>query len=150
MIIFGRRRFTVVLIIIRRQLAIKLNEALAPGHMSALVLNKALPVFLCGVINVHLVILLIKYSINADVGIPHWNWAAINGPVSYRPGLADRHLGSCPLLTDAQLDIYGFGDAIHRIRRICLFIVERGRSATAAPLELWAKVSWNRFLWYDS
>ena len=59
---------------------IKLNEALAPGHMSALVLNKALPVFLCGVINVHLVILLINYSINADVGIPHWNWAAINGP----------------------------------------------------------------------
>ena len=71
--ISGRRRFTIVLIIIRRQLVIKFNEALAPGHMSALVLNKALHVFLCGVINVHLVILLIKYSINVDVGIPRWN-----------------------------------------------------------------------------
>ena len=70
MIISGRRRFDVVLITIQRQLVIKLNEALALGHMSVLVLNKALPVFLCGVINVHLVILLIKYSINADVGIP--------------------------------------------------------------------------------
>jgi hypothetical protein len=51
-------------------MVIKLNEELALGHMSALVLNKVLPVFQCGVINVHLVILLIKYSINADVGIP--------------------------------------------------------------------------------
>ena len=65
---------------------IKLNEALALGHMSTLVLNKALPIFLFGVINVHLVILLIKYSINADVGIPRRNWAAINGPISRRPG----------------------------------------------------------------
>ena len=79
---------------------IKLNEALALSHMSALVLNKALPVFLCGVINVHLVILLIKYSINADVVIPSWNWVAINGPVSRRLDLADHHLVSCPLLTD--------------------------------------------------
>jgi hypothetical protein len=68
-IISRRQRFAIVLII-RRQLVIKLNEVLAPGHMSALVLNKALSVFLCGVINVYLVILLIKYTINADVGIP--------------------------------------------------------------------------------
>ena len=94
--------------------------------MSALVLNKVLSVFLCGVINVHLVILLIKYSINADVGIPRWNWAAINGPISHRPGLANRHLVSCPLLTDVQPAIDGFGDAIHRMRCIRLLIVDRG------------------------
>ena len=79
---------------------IKLNEALAPGHMSYLVLNKVMLVFLCGVINVHFVILLIKYSINADMGIPRWNWAAINDPVSHRPDLDDCHLVSCPLLMD--------------------------------------------------
>ena len=101
MIISGRQRFTV-------------NEALAPGHMSALVLNKALPVFLCGVINVHVVILLIKYSINADVCIPHWNLAVINGPISRRPGLADCHLVSCPLLMDVQPDIDRFGDDCNR------------------------------------
>ena len=150
MIISGRRRFTVILIIIRRQLVIKLNEALAPGHMSALVLNKALLVFLCGVINVYLVILLIKYSINADVGIPRWNWAAINGPISHRPGLANRHLVSCPLLTDVQPDIDGFGDDVHRMRRVCLFIVERGRSITPVTPELWDKSSRKRFLWYYS
>jgi hypothetical protein len=86
-IISVRRRFAVVLII-RRQLVIKLNEVLAPGHMSTLVLNKALPVFLCEVINVYLVILLIKYTINADVGIPQWNWVTISGPISHRPGQA--------------------------------------------------------------
>ena len=120
---------------------IKLNEALAPGHISALVLSKALPVFLCGVINVYLIILFIKYTINADVGIPWWNWVAINGPISRRPGLADHYLVSCPLLTDVQPDIDGFGDAVHRIRRIRLFIVERGRSAAAATPKLWAKAS---------
>jgi hypothetical protein len=120
------RRFDIILTIIRRQLVIKLNEALAPGHMSALVLNKTLPVFECRVINVYLVILLIKYSINADVGIHRWNWAAINGPISRRPGLTDRHLVSCPLLMDVQSDIDGFGDAIHRMSRIHLFIVEWG------------------------
>ena len=149
MIISGRRRFIIVLIIIRRQLVIKLNEKLAASHMSALVLNKALPVFLCGVINVHLVILLIKYSINADVGIPHWNWVAINDPDSRKPGLADRHLVSCPLLTDVQPDIDGLGDAVHRMRCICLFIVEWGRSVTAATPELWAKASQNRVWWYS-
>ena len=148
MIISGRRRFTVVLII-QRQLVIKLNEALAPGHMNALVLNKALPVFLCGVINVHLVILLIKNSINANVGIPHWNWAAIIGPISCRPGLADRLLVSCPLLTDVQPDIDRFGDTVHWMRRICLFIVKQSRSAAAATPELWAKASQNRVLWYS-
>jgi hypothetical protein len=118
--------------------------------MSSLVLNKALPVFLCGVINVHLVILLIKYSINADVGIPRWNWVAINGLVSRRLGLADHHLVNCPLQTDVQPNIDGFGDAIHRMRRIRLFIVERGRSAAAVTPELWAKASRNMFLWYYS
>ena len=129
---------------------IKLNEALALGHMGALILNKALPVFLCWVINVHLVILLIKYSINANVSIPRWNWMAINGLISYRPGLADRHLVSCPLLTDVQPNIDGFGDAVHRMRRIRLFIIERGRSTATATPELWAKASRNRFLWYYS
>ena len=149
MIISGRRRFDVVLITIQRQLVIKLNEALALGHMSALVLNKALPVFLCRVINVHLVILLIKYSINANMGIPRWHWVAINGPVSCRLGLANRHLVSCPLLTDVQPDIDGFDDAIHRMRRIRLFIIERGRSAAAATPQLWAKGSRSRDLWYS-
>jgi len=124
---------------------IKLNEALELGHMSTLVLNKALPIFLCGVINVHLVILLIKYSINANMGIPRWHWVAINGPVSCRLGLANRHLVSCPLLTVVQLDIDGFGDAVHRMRRSRLFIVERGRSTAAATPELWAKASRKRF-----
>jgi hypothetical protein len=59
-VISGHRIFAIVLIFIRRQLVIKFNEALVPGHMSALVLNKAFPAFLCEVINVHLVILLIK------------------------------------------------------------------------------------------
>jgi len=143
-IISGRRRFATVLIIIQRQLVIKLNEALALGHKSALVLNKALPIFLCGVINVHLVILLIKHSINADVGIPRWNWVAINGPISHRPGLANRHLVSCLLLMDVQPDIDGFGDVVHQMRRIHLFIVERGRSIAAVTPELWAKASPNR------
>ena len=79
---------------------IKLNEALVPGHMSALVLSKALPVFLCGVINVYLVILLIEDSINGDASVPLWNWATINGPISRRPGLAERHLVLCPFLMD--------------------------------------------------
>ena len=114
--------------------------------MSALVLNKELPVFLCGVINVHLVILLIKYSINAYVGIPRWNWTAMNGPISHRPGLANRHLVSCPLLMDVQPDIDGFGDAVHRMRCILLLIIVRGQSAAAATPELWAKASWNMFL----
>ena len=129
---------------------IKHNEALAPGHMSALVLNKALPVFLCGVISVHLVILLIKYSINADVIIPRWNWVDINGPISHRLGLVDHHLVCCPLLMDVYPNIDGFGDAIHQMRHIRLFIVEQGRSIAATTPELWAKVSQKRFLWYYS
>jgi hypothetical protein len=120
---------------------IKPNEALAPGHMSALVLNKTLPVFLCGVINVYL---FIKYTINADVGVPRWNWASINGPVSHRPGVADCHLVSYPLLTDVQPDIDRFSDAIHRMRRIRLFFIERGRSTAAVTPELWARASRNR------
>ena len=117
--------------------------------MSALVLNKALPVFLCGVINVYLVILLIKYTINADVGITRWNWAAINGPISQRPGLAKCHLVLCPFLTDVQLDIDGFSDAVHRMRHIRIFFVERGRSAAAATPKQWAKGSRSRVLWYS-
>jgi len=148
-IISGRRRFTVVLIIIQRQLVIKLNEALAPGHMSALVLNKALPVFLCGVINVHLVILFIKYSINANVGLPCWNWAVINGPVSHRLGLAKCHLVLCPFPMDVQLDIDGVSDAIHQMRHIRIFFVQRGRSEATATPKLWAKGSRSRVLWYS-
>jgi hypothetical protein len=72
--------------------------------MSALVLKKAFPVFMYGVINVDLVILLINYTINADAGIPRWNWAAIDYPISRRPGLAERYLVKCPLLTDVQLE----------------------------------------------
>jgi hypothetical protein len=54
----------------------------------------------CGVINVYLVILLINYCINADVGVPQWNWAAINGPISRMLGLAVCHLVNYPLLID--------------------------------------------------
>ena len=92
-------------------------------HLRALVMTKFWPVFHCGVLNVYLVILLIKYSINGDVSVPLWNWVAINGPVSHRPGLAERHLVLCPFLTDVQLDIDGFNDAIHRMRHIRLFFV---------------------------
>ena len=147
MIISVHRRFIVVLII-RRQLVIKLNEALAPGNMRAPILNKAWPVLLCGVFNVYLVLLLIKYSINANVGICQWNWAAINGPVSHRPGLAERHHVLCPFLMDVQLDIDGFSDVVHRMRHIRLFFIERGRSAAAATPKLWAKGSRSRVLWY--
>ena len=67
MIIVGGRRLAVVLII-RGQLVVKLNEALAPGHLRALVMTKFQPVFRYGVLNVYLVILLIKYSVNGDMG----------------------------------------------------------------------------------
>ena len=69
MIIVGGRRLAVVLII-RGQLVVKLNEALALGHLRALVLTKFRPVFRYGVLNVYLVILLIKYSINGDKSVP--------------------------------------------------------------------------------
>jgi hypothetical protein len=109
----GGRRLAVVLII-RGQLVVKLNEALAPDHLRALVMTKFWHVFHCGVLNVYLVILFIKYSINGDASVPLWNWAVINGPVSRRPGLAERHLVLCPFLMDVQLDIDGFSDVIHR------------------------------------
>ena len=82
----GGRRLTVILII-RGQLVVKLNEALAPGHLRALVMTKFRPVFRYGVLNVYLIILLIKYSVNGDTSVPLWNWAAINGPVSRSSGL---------------------------------------------------------------
>ena len=91
---------------------VKLNEALAPGHLRALVMTKFRPVLRYGALNVYLVILLIMYSVNGDVSIPLWNWVAINGPVSRRPGLTKRHLVVCPFLTDVQLDIDGFSDAV--------------------------------------
>ena len=69
MLIVGGRRLEVVLII-RGQLVVKLNEALAPGHLRALVMTKFRPVFRYGVLNVYLVILLIKYSVNGDVSVP--------------------------------------------------------------------------------
>ena len=68
MIIVGGRRLTVVLI--KGQLVVKLNEALAPGHLRALVMTKFRPVFRYRVLNGYLVKLLIKYSINGDVSVP--------------------------------------------------------------------------------
>ena len=81
--------------------------------MSALVLNKAQLVCLYRAINVYLVVLTTD-RINVDVGVPWWNWTAINGPVLAKPGLANRHLVSCPLLTDVQPDIDRFGDVSTR------------------------------------
>ena len=128
---------------------VKLNEVLAPGHLRALVLTKFRPVFRYGVLKGYLVILLIKYSVNGDASVPLWNWAAINGPVSRRPGLPERYLVLCPFLTDVQLGIDGFSDAIHRMRHIRIFFIERGRSAAAATPKLWAKGSRSRVLWYS-
>ena len=121
MIIVAGRRLAVVLII-RGQLMVKLNEALMPGDLRALVLTKFWPVFRYGVLNGYLVILLIKYSVNGDTSVPQWNWAAINCPISRRPGLAERHLVLCPFLTDVQLYIDGFSDVVHQMRHIRLFI----------------------------
>jgi hypothetical protein len=137
-------RFVVgLIIIIRRQLVIKLNEVLAPGHMSTLVLNKAFPIFMCRVIYVDLVVLLMNHTINADTGIPRWNWAAIDYPISRRLGLAKRHLVSCPLLTDVQPDTDGLGEVVNRMRHIRLYIVNRGRSIAAGSQD---RASRNRFL----
>ena len=105
---------------------VKLNEALAPGHLRALVMSKFWPIFRYGVLNGYLVILLIKYFVNGDTSVPQWNWAAINCPVSRRLGLAECHLVLCPFLTDVQLDIDGFSDVIHRMRHIRILFVERG------------------------
>ena len=126
----GGQRLTVVLII-RGQLIVRLNEALAPGHLRAFVLSKFWPVFRCGVLNGYLVKLLIKYFVNGDASAPLWNGATINCPISRRPGLAERHLVLCPFLTDVQPDIDGFSDVVHQMRQIHLFFVERGRSAAA-------------------
>jgi len=128
---------------------VKLNEALAPGHLRALVLTKFRPIFCYGVLNGYLVILLIKYSVNGDVSVPLLNWATNNCPISRRPGLAKRHLVLCPFLTDVQLDIDGFSDAVHRMRHIRIFFIERGRSAAATTPQLWAKDSRSRVLWYS-
>ena len=148
MIIMGGRRLAVVLII-RGQLKVKLNKALAPGHLRALVMTKFQPIFHCGVLNVYLVILLIRYSVNDDASVPLWNWADINCLVSHRPGLAKCHLVLYPFLMDVQLDIDGFSDAVHRMRHIRIFFVERGRSPAAATPKLWAKGSRSRVLWYS-
>ena len=127
---------------------VKLNEALAPGHLRALIMTKFWPVFRCRVLNVYLVILLIKYSVNGDTSVPLWNSAAINGPISCRSGLAELHLVLCPFLIDVQLNIDGFSDAVHRMRHIRIFFVEWGQSAAAATPKLWAKGSRSRVLWY--
>ena len=127
---------------------VKLNEALEAGHLRALVLTKFRSVFRYGVLNGYLVILLIKYSVNGDTSVPQWNWAAINCHVSRRPGLAECHLVLCPFLTDVQPDIDGFSDVIHRMRHICLFFIEQGRSAAVATPKLWAKGTKSRVLWY--
>ena len=102
----GGRRLVVVLII-RGQLVVKLNEALALGHLRALVMTKFQHVFCYGVLNVYLVILLIKYFVNGDASVPLWNWAAINGPVSRRPCLAECHLVLCPFLMMYNLTLTG-------------------------------------------
>ena len=65
----GGQRLAVVLII-RGQLVVKLNEALAPGHLRALVMTKFRRVFRYGVLNGYLVILFIKYSVNGDASVP--------------------------------------------------------------------------------
>ena len=75
-------------------------KRLRQATLRALVLTKFRPVFRYGVLNVYLVILLIKYSVNGDASVPLWNWAAINGPISRSPGLAERHLVLYPFLTD--------------------------------------------------
>ena len=126
---------------------VKLNEALTPGHLRALVLTKFRPVFRYGVLNGFLVKLLIKYCINGDASVPQWNWATINCPAIQ--GLTERHLVLCPFLTDVQLDINGFSDAVHWMRHIRIFFVERGRSVAAATPKLWAKGSRSRVLWYS-
>ena len=110
---------------------VKLNEALAPGHLRAHVLTKFRPVFRYGVLNGYLVKLLIKYSVNGDASVPLWNWAAINCPVSCRPGLAKCHLVLYPFLMDVQPNIDRFSDVVLRMRHIRVFFVERGRSAAA-------------------
>ena len=102
-----------------------------------------------GVLNGYLVKLLIKYSINGDVSVPLWNWTVINCPVSLRPGLAKCHLVLCSFLTDVQLDIDGFSDAVHRMRHIRIFFIERGRSIAVVTPKLWAKGSRSRVLWYS-
>jgi hypothetical protein len=63
---------SVVVLIIIGQLVVKLNEALASGHLRALVMTKFWHVFHYGVLNVYLIILLIKYSINSDASVPLW------------------------------------------------------------------------------
>ena len=103
---------------------VELNEAFVLGHLKALVMTKFRLVFHYGVLNVYLVVLLIKYSVNGDTSVPLWNWVAINCPVSHRPGLAKRHLVLCPFLMDVQLDIDGFSDAVHRMRHIRIFFIE--------------------------
>ena len=125
---------------------VKLNKALAPGHLRALVLTKFRHVFCYRVLNGYLVKLLIKYSVNGDTSVPLWNWAAINCPISSRPGLAKCHLVLCPFLMDVQLDIDRFSDAIQRMRHIRIFFVKRGQSVAAATPKLWAKGSRSRVL----
>ena len=143
----GGRRLVVVHII-RGQLIVKLNKALAPGHLRALVLTKFRPIFRYGVLNGYLVILLIKYYVNGDASVPQWNWVAINCPISRRLGLAECHLVLCPFLMDVQPDIDGFSEVVHRMRHIRLFFVEQGRSTAAATPKLWTKDTRSRVLWY--
>jgi hypothetical protein len=146
-IIAGGRRLIVVLII-RGQLVVKLNEALAPCHLRALVLTKFRPIFSYGVLNVYLVILLIHYSINCDPSVPRWNWAAINCPVSRRLGLAECHLVFCPFVGGCTTWHWPVQWCCPMDEAHCFFIIERGRSTAAATPELWAKGSRSRVLWY--
>jgi hypothetical protein len=99
---------------------------------------------MCGVINMDLVILLMKYTINTDACIPRWNWSPIDYPISRRPGMAERHLVHCPKLTDVQPDTDG--PLVNQMRRIRLCICEWGRSAAATTHDLWARASQNWLL----
>ena len=105
---------------------VELNEAFVLGHLKALVMTKFRSIFCYGILNVYLVILLMKYYVNGDTSVPLWNWAAINGPISCRPCLAECHLVLCPFLMDVQLDIDGFSDVVHRMRHIRIFFIEWG------------------------
>ena len=113
-----------------------------------LVLNKFWHVLRCGMVNAYLVVLLVNYYVNADVGVPLRNWAAINGTVSRGPGLAKRHLVFCSFLMNVQLGIDWFSD-VHQLSRIGFFFAKRGRTPAAATPHLWATFrNRHRVLWY--
>jgi len=74
-----------IVVLIRRWLVIKLNEAFVTGPMSPFVPNKTGSVFHYGTIDVYLVIPPITYGINGNPGVLWWNCMAMNAPVWARP-----------------------------------------------------------------